>query len=571
MRKDGKVKKIDLSRKRLSWLADKYYNEGNYISALKFAYRELQNFGGDGDVFVRLSDIYEAMNLQGMAINWWFRFLDIAEIDDLPDIYEGLAVNYLALGQENQSAYYYNRLIDSDESIPEETKLDIAEAFSTSKKDKFRFVYPPHLADYSEEMRLGSRALKTGDCKRAVETLSKVEKGSKQYVQAKEMQAVAYLLEGNTDEAEKTCEEILSVAPNDVRGLATLAAVYIEQGRTEESKEVARRLSKMTAEDADELYKIATVCCENGLHAEAYEKFCLLDKKTPYDGRIMYFKAVSAYKSGKIEESLLAFETLCTIYPDAEVAKYYLNQLRQYKEEGGDAPELIYFYHLPQEERERRSSVLIHISQSPKDEAQLFGLLALHDGYFRWCFDEMDGNDHELQYLGLTTAIHVRADEFIQEVLLDYDVADVLKLEALRMLLERNEEAEFGLVLCNIYKRLYLPRITIGRKRRKKFLEAFSKVASKFIVIKESYADKLKAAAEALYHALEQYNSLDLVDNSDDCACAIYMMAGLKELGKDPALIAAAFEANVERVRVLLSAAVSSGFGVKKENGEINE
>jgi hypothetical protein len=127
------------------------------------------------------------------------------------------------------------------------------------------------------------------------------------------------------------------------------------------------------------------------------------------------------------------------------------------------------------------------------------------------------------------------------------------------------------LVLCNIYKRLYLPRITIGRKRRKKFLEAFSKVASKFIVIKESYADKLKAAAEALYHALEQYDSLDLVDNSDDCACAIYMMAGLKELGKDPALIAAAFEANVERVKVLLSAAVSSGFGVKKENGEINE
>ena len=96
------------------------------ISALKFAYRELENFGASGDVFVRLSDIYEAMNLQGMAINWWFRFLDIADMDDLPDIYEGLADNYLALGQENQSAYYYNRLIDSDETIPEEKKLDIA-------------------------------------------------------------------------------------------------------------------------------------------------------------------------------------------------------------------------------------------------------------------------------------------------------------------------------------------------------------------------------------------------------------------------------------------------------------
>lgn len=562
MKKNGKVKKIDLSRKRLGWIADKYYNEGNYLSALKMAYRELDAFGGNGDVFVRLSDIYEAMNLQGMAINCWFRFLDVADFDELPDIYEGLAVNFLALGQESQSAYYYNRLIDADDNIPEETKLDIAEAFSTTKKDKFRFVYPPHLADYSEEIRLGSKALKSGDCKRAIDELSKVAKGSKQYLQAKEMQAVAHLLEGNADAAEAACKALLSVEPNDVRALATLAAVYLEQGRGEKSKEIALRLSEMNAEDPDELYKIGTVCCENGLHAEAYKKFCILDQKTPYDGRILYFKGVSAYKSGRIGEATAAFETLCTIYPDAEVAKYYLKELRAFKEEGGAPPELIYFYHLPQEERENRCRALIQIGKCAKDEAQLFGLLALHDGYFRWCFDEMDGNDHELQYLGLVTAIHVRADEFVREVLLDYEVADVLKLEALRLLLERNEEAEFGLVLCSIYRRVFLPRVTLGRKRRKKFLEAYAKLASKFIVIKDSYAEKICAATEALYRALEQYDSLDLVDNADDCACAIFMMTGLKELGKDPVAIAAAFDANVDRVRVLLSAAVSSQFGV---------
>lgn len=561
MKRESKVKKIDLSRKRLGWIADKYYNEGNYLSALKMAYRELNDFGGDGDVFVRLSDIYEAMNLQGMAVNCWFRFLNIAETDELPDIYEGLAVNFLALGQESQSAYYYNRLIDADESIPEETKLDIAEAFSTAKKSRFRFVYPPQLADFSKEIEVGSKALKAGDCKRAISEFSKVEKGSKRYLQAKEMQAVAHLLDGDPDAAEGACDALLTVRGDDVRGLATLAAVYLEQGRKEKSKEIARRLAQMQVEDSDELYKIGTVCCENELHSEAYEKFRLLDKKTPYDGRILYFKGVSAYKSGRIQESLSAFETLCAIYPDAEVAKYYLNELRRYQEEGGEAPELIYFYHLPQEERESRCRALIQIGKCSKDEAQLFGLIALHDGYFRWCFDEMDGSDRELQYLGLVTATHVRADEFIQDVLLDYEVADVLKLETLRLLLERNEEAEFGLVLCNIYRKVFLPRVTLGRKRRKKFLEAFAKLASKFIVIKDSYGEKIRLATETLYNALAEYGSLDLVDNSDDCACAIFMLTGLKELGKDPIKIAAAFEANVDRVKVLLSAAVSAQFG----------
>ena len=567
----GKVKKIDFSRKRLGMLADKFYNEGKFLSALRMAYKELDVYGGDGEIFARLSDIYEAMNLQGTALNWWFRFLDIAEEEELPDVYEGLAVNYLNLGQESASAYYYNKLIDADDTLSEETKFDIAEAFSSAKKEKFRFVYPPRLADYTKEINLGSKALKAGDCARAVEEFAKVERGSKQYAQAKEMQAIAYLLSGKADEAERACLDLLEDEPEAIRVLATLAAVYLEQGKAEESKNLALRLSKLTTDDTDDLYKIATVCCENGLNEEAYRKFCILDEKLPFDGRMLYFKGVSAYKSGYLSQAENAFDTLCTVYPDAEVAKYYLKALRMYKENEGEKPELIYFYHLPQEERERRCHSLITLGKTAKDEAQLFGLLALHDGYFQWCFDEMDGGDHELQYLGLVTAVHVCADEFIQEKLLDYEVADVLKIETLRMLLERNEEAEIGMVLCNIYRRLYLPRISIGRKRRKKFVEAFAKVASKFIVIRDSYADKIKQAAERLYRALEDTQSLDLADNTDDLAGAIFLLSGLKELGNNPDMIAGAFDANAARVKVLLSAAVSAEFGVgteEKDEGE---
>ncbi len=556
--KEKKTKRIDLSRKRIAHLADEYYNEGDFLSALRFAHRELEEYGGDADVYARLCDIYEGMHLQGSALNYWFRYLDVADPEDLPDIYEGLAANFLSMGNERQAAYYYEKLVDADDSLPEETRMEIIEAFAQDKRAKFRFVYPPKLADYSTELSLGSRALKAGDCQRAIAAFDKVEKGAKEYNTAKEMQAVAYLLDGKVKEAENACLEVLEDFPDEVRVLATLAAVYLEQDRKEESLVLAKRLAALEVEDIDDGYKIATVCCENGLHEEAYQRFAILDRKNPYDGRMLYFKGVSAYNSGRLKESIEAFEQLVTVYPDAEVARYYLNVLRTYredKEEGkaGEAPQLTYFYHLPQEEREERCRALVHIGGCPVDEAQLFGLIALHDGYFTWCFDEMDGGDRDLQYLGLVTAVHVRADDFLQDVLLDFEVADVLKVETLRMLLNRNEDMEVGVVLCNIYKRAYLYRISIGRKRRKKFLEGYARVASKFVVAQESYSRLLKGSAEKLYRDLEQKGGLDLIDNPDDCACAIFFLSGLQDLGKERKWIAQAFDANLDKVNVLLS------------------
>ncbi len=565
-----KVKRIDFSRKRIAHLADQYYNEGKYLSALRFAYKELNEFGGDADVFARLSDIYEGMGLHGSAINCWFRFLDVAAEEDLPDIYEGLAANFLSIGNEGQAAYYYNKLIDVDDSISEEARLEIAEAFSAPKKEKFRFVYPPKLVDYSKEVHLGSRALKAGDCRRAIAEFSKVERGSKEYETAKEMQAVSHLLAGESQAAEEACLALLADNPNSLRAQATLAAVYLEEDRREESLAIAKKLATTELTDSDDIYKVATVCCENELHEEAYQKFRYLDGKMPYDGRMLYFKAVSAYKSGHLQEAEESLDVLCTVYPDAEVAKYYLRALKGYREdlEAGRAcipPEFIYFYHLPQAEREHRCASLLKIGSCPKDEAQIFGLLALHDGYFHWCFDEMDGGDHDLQYLGLVTAAHVRADEFLQEVLLDYEVADVLKVEALRMLIERNEDIEVGLVLCNIYRRIPVYKIKIGRKKRKKFIQSHAKISSKFSVIKDAYAEKIARAAEKLYRALEKNGGLDLIENTDDCACAIFLLSGIKDLGNDTTRIASAFDADVAKVQALLSYAAYDRYANEKQ------
>lgn len=550
-----KTKKIDFSHKRFGKIADDYYNDGDYVSALRFTQKQYVTYGEDCDILARFSDIYEAMGLQSSAVNAWFRFLHIAEEEDLPDIYEGLAANFLNMGYEGEAAYYYNLLVDADDSLPVEMKWEIADAFEAQKEPKIRFVYPPRLADYSKELHYGTRFLKSGDCRRAISELSKIEKGAKEYVSAQEMQAVAHLLMGDAQKSEEVCLALLKDYPNDVRAKATLSAVYLEQGRKEESRALAEELVGADLQDTDDLYKVATVCCENEMHAEAYRLFCKLEQQLPYDGRMLYFKGVAAYKCGREEEAERTLDTLCTIYPDAEVARYYLLAIRNYRAGTGEKPELIYFYHLPQEEREERCRTLLHVSKCPKDEAMLYGILMLHDRYFEWCFDEMDGADHDLQYLALITANQVRADEFIQQTLLNNEVADVLKIESLRMFYERNEDIDLGIVFCRIYKKIRVLRIKIGRKRHKRFVQAYAKLASKFVMIREGYAKQMQRAAEELYRALEQNEKLDLIDEPDDCACAIFLLSGIHELVGGQIDASAAFGANAEKVQAMLQAA----------------
>lgn len=561
----AKIQKIDYSRKRLATQADKYYNDGRFVDALRTAHREYALYGGDGEVYARIADIYEAMGLHASAINYLFRYLDIADEEDYPDIYEGIAVNYMNIGNESAAAFYYNRLIDVDDTLTPESKMEIAAAFTKEKKSNLRFAYPSELADFSKELESGTRAMKSGDFPTAIDQLERVEEGSKQYAEAQETLAVAYLLADDMAKAEEVCLRRLEETPNDPRLLSTLAAVYMEGERKEESLAVAKKLCTLTTEDHDEIYKIATVCCENGLHEEAYERFCRLDEALPYDGRTLYFKAVSAYKCGKKEETERTLDLLCTIYPDAEVAKFYLHALRNDEEVDFD-----YFYRVPQDERNLRTKALLMTTSASKDEAAITSIFARENGAYAWAFDEMDGNDVELQYLALVAAVRAEEDDFVRDVLLDYEVSDMLKIETMCLLYERNREDEVGFVMCNVCRKVHLLPVRLGRKRRKIFIEGYAKVASKFGIASDECGERVVAATETLYRTLEANGCLETVKNADDCACAVFLTSGIKDVRGEATQIAALFGADIQGVQAILTAALGKGEPQETEK-EANE
>ena len=546
--------RIDRSSDRFMRLAEKSYAAGDMLSALRFLHALVAE-ADDADVetYLRIADVYENLGLQTYAIKWLYKALDVCEEEDYAEIYEGLAVNYMNLGNEGAAAYYYNALIGVDDTLTAEHKMEIARAFSKDKKDVLRFVWPPELADFSTEMDSGARLLKEGNCRGAIAAYSQVSEGNKDYVEARRMQAVAELLEGNHLVAEQICVELLDRYPSEVQTLATLAAVYLEQGRTAESRTLAERLALIETDVTEELYKIATVCCENGLHAEAYARFAKLEERMDCDGRMLYFKAVSAVKCGKLAVAESSLDRLCTLYPDAAVAKYYLRLVRDMLAGGEDKTESFsYFYCIPKQSKDAACSTLMSIAKMSDMQAKNYAVSQSLLEDFHWCFDEMDGMDRELQFLALIVAEHVRADEFLREKLLDFEVLDAIKVETLNALYERNEEETFGVVICNIYRKLQLRRIKIGRSKRKVFIGGYARAASKFAIIAPSYGAKLQRAAEKLYRRVEEQNAVEVFTSEDAIACAIFILAGLKELGTDIGKISEAFDADEATVKLLL-------------------
>ena len=105
-----------------------------------------------------------------------------------------------------------------------------------------------------------------------------------------------------------------------------------------------------------------------------------------------------------------------------------------------------------------------------------------------------------------------------------------------------------------MFRRVQILSIDVARKKKKFFVQAHAKLASKLILVNPGYAEKMKNAVERLYTVLSAQEQLDLVKREEDVACTAFLVTGLREFGGDRRTIIKAFEANEENVLALWSA-----------------
>ncbi len=537
---DDKVKQLTFDDDVLLESAEKRLGAGDFLGALKMLNKRGEMYDPSADASALYAAVYEELGLWSLCADAWFRFLDTCNEADFPEGYEGLSYAFMNMGDTFQSELYF-RHVYGDEYIETE-----------EPRPPLRLVHSADGGVDSEFLFRGIECIKEGDLNGAREALSEISPESSDFPSASGLTAMCLLLEGNVDGAAEECAKLLNFYPDNVHALTTYCAVLGAKGDTEGAREVGKRLAEIETESPEDLFRVATALCETGLDEEAYQKLTLLKKKTPYSDDTLWFHAVAAVRTGRVEEAIDSLDLLTTVYPRKALAKYYLVRLRSLEE--GEKPfSMNYFYRLPDEEYRTVVSFFLSASKARRAEAEQIAELSVVEDYFRLAFDQLDGRDDKLQALAGNVAVKCRLDALLREVLLDYNVSESIKFSILSELIHRNEENSFGVVMCSLYREFFTHKIRIGNRKHTAFLDAFAEVYAKYALISEENEEKLVAAAEDVYRALEEADVLDYAEEREAMAAVIYREARLADGARSIGEIAQYFDANLAVVKEILN------------------
>lgn len=545
----------NLSEEFLLESAEKRIDDGDYLGALTMLNRCEELFPPSADALAFYAEIYEVLEIWTLSADAWFRFLDICNEADFGEGYEGLALAFMNMGNEMQSAYYYSHVY-SAEREDDKTETDGEEGLEDDEDDEFElFLNNYELPDEPPKLRIvggadpeavkeGLDLMRAGRLEEARERLSSVEKGSEEYPTAAGLSAMCLLMYGDEEQAQKECEALLADYPDDVQALTTYIAVLGARGDKKGAEESARHLAKLRVEGTDDLYRVATALCETELDEEAYRVLAELKTRLPYDENILYFHAVAAYRLGKTDEAISSLETLTTVYPRKAIAQYYLEHLRLVRD--GEEKELSmgYFYRMPSKEYRRIANMLLKAVRLDDEVAEVLSDMPELEYSIRMAFDELEGRDEKLQLIAVKVAARMGYDEFLREVLLDYMASDLVKFTVLHEFTARNVEDSFGTVFLDMYREFFTHTINIGARKSREFLDAFADVYSKYGLLGGDNEGKLCGAAEDLYAALENAGAWRYMDEREALAAAIYRESRIRGSSETFAEICEMFDAN---------------------------
>lgn len=571
--KDKKnVIKFNVNKTYLLDKFDEAFDKGDWYGAISVLNDLREKFDCDAEYFENLIDVYDEMGEYGCTLNAWYEYIRrYGFVDNATEKYEGLAVTYSNLGMENESLYYYKKMISSIrfDKLPLELSEDELDFISEhAHPNSLQMAYSKNNPEPSDALKEGIYYARLNKFDEAVQTLSQIEENSEEYIGAANLAAICLMLKGDCDKGLALCDKILKKYPDDVQTLTNVAAIYIEQGKLEESAKITRSLCEKADLSSENLYRIASVACESGMDEEGLKIFLKAEKDSPFEKNTLYCIAVAAYRTGRYAMSSKYFRKLLTIYPKSSVAAYYFAAA----EEGADLQkfgaayepiDMPYAYHVPLTERDERIRYLLKAEKEKSYDARCYNVQKMK--YLEWAFDEYGGQDTEVQFLAVKVAVQSYYNDFLDEILMRYDVSDAVKIKILYHIMVRNQQYDFKLVVANIYCQFSFYPLNLGRRQRKQFILCTADLISRYSYFDEDNVEKISAAASQL-NAIYSSDGERVEADDKSLECAIYLVADISD--KSWIETIRSFDADLETVLSLLKIGAPSLFETISKDSE---
>ncbi len=543
--------KFDISEEKLLDIANTKFKDGDLRATLRLLHKKIELYDVDTETLARLADCYEVLELFEQAAEYWMHYLDICDVDEEYEAFEGLMVCMLKLNNDKASSYYNTRVADlMDTSVTSKLQDEFLEHEYQQRRSKISIVWPKESQDFSEELAKGVKLLKAGHIKKAKDVFHTIPEGSSYQLTALNYLTVVNLLDGYLDVAEENCKKALQIDAYNVVALTNYAAILHEQNKDDESKAITKQLLQVHTDEKEELYKIAIICCENGFYAEAFERFQQLENNGELDHILLNFKAVAAFMCNKIDVSLHEFSKLIDYYPHAYIARYFYKQIAEYKKGNIEKPNINFYYKLPEPEREKQLDLLLSILEN-KDGDKITLSDNQFEELFYWPFDENSEVTGQLQMIAIAVASKLKKFGHLKHLLYKMKINDEYKIEILRQMALHNQGFEAGVNANGIFTKVSFQPLKIAKKRKKYFIQAQALLFSRFAILGQ-YSILFNSTLQSIYSNLANLENLELIDNAKDLACVAFIIC-LKADKEQVERHIQFFDSNAEKVNKILS------------------
>ncbi len=542
-----KIIKAEYNNATLEKLYNKYLNNGALDSALNILDKVYDLNGESTEIYSSYANIYYKMGLYERAINYWYKYLSVAEDKELAKGYNGLGACHYKIDNKQLAGYYFNEQINTkDKSIYEYNDVG-ADFFDELYDDKnnYYLAYPFDKADFTKTVNRSSELIKIGEYDKALDVLSIIPKESRFYSDALIQSALCYYFNDDKEKSLLCINEALKNNPTDLIALCNAISLYSDAGDKKSVKKLVEKLTKLPeGKDFDNLYKIFMVYCEVGeyLLAESVAKQIL--KKEPFNLNVLFLYGITEYNLGKYDVAESVF-LRCYLIVKSYVFKHYYKLSSKAKiSKSKTRKKLVYTFDLTANDKKE---ILTKLGQAILDDGASSVSKQTIDDFVSYSY-EIHNYNVQSSVVSLLFKLNTEyCHKKLKEVLLNSNYFDRIKVGIIGYLVNCGFNGNLSVVYGNVFKKITLYKASFGEDGIGCFNDAYSLLCAKISCL-ENDLYTVKITAEKMYNIAKENGFLNDILDVKALSATIYEFANIKPIISRRAY-AKFFDANLKSIK----------------------
>lgn len=479
------------------------------------------------DIFAQIAKCYMEINLNVLALKYWYKFLNYCPKNKQAIAFNGLGACYYYLDEFHLAGFYFEKQInlsnDKDYEF-DNVMLEYYDELVKLTKPEFSVCYPPEKVDTEPIIEKGDELFFAGKYAEAINTFELVLPVSENYGEAQLKMATSEYYNNQFDVAKERINRLIAQDIEKIPCILTLIGMLLSENQHQEALPYFEMIENEEL-DVDALSRLAPAYCEIGRLEKAKEIFEKVLEDDFYDINSSFLLGLTYYnlkEFGKAKEKFV----LCYTVTRSPSAKYYVELCSKMAEDDSKFKTLEFTFNVDDDEAKKRFNFL---EKALKGGRKFIGKNDKNKllEYVEWAFS-FDSNWQKDIIECLLTNPYLQIRKYFIEKLLDQTISDNRKTLIIEKLVENGYNKRVGVVFGGIYTTIELLKVELDKEKNKIFTKAYARAFSLIAPVTEKNQYKLCDSCYKLYYALKENGNIRKITDVNALAAAIAFCSGLR-------------------------------------------